>query len=254
MHQPIRISLLLSATALFAAACTSMDSQNSGYTDYNSPVATTNIPEAGPLSDPAPAANHYAAAPAANPVPAATVPQVPAVTNTPVANNTGSSYGIYAASDTNAAPVTTHEAPVLDYGQPQPQPNYNDSYTSYGPVNTPAANTAMANGTNGTNTTYDTYTNNSYDTYTTNNGNTGAGYNTNTAGGSAAIQVFATGSVAKAERIRQDMQQLGLPAVVDSVGGLYKVRIPYSDAGTARANLAHVRQASGEAGAFVTTR
>ncbi len=251
MYQPIRISLLLSAIALFAAACTNMDGQNSGYTGYSSPVATTNIPEAGPLSDPAPVTNHYAATPAANPVPAATVPQVPAVTSTPVANNTGSSYGIYAASNTNAVPVTTHEAPVLDYSQAQSQPqtNYNDSYTSYGPVNTPAANTASANGTNGTNTTYDTYTNNSY-----NNDNTGTGYNTNTAGGSAAIQVFATGSAAKAERIRQDMQQLGLPAVVDPVGGLYKVRIPYSDAGTARANLAHVRQTSGEAGAFVTTR
>jgi hypothetical protein len=261
MRQPIRTSLLLSVTALLAAACTNMpmEGQGTSYNNgYTAPATTGNVPEAGPLSDAAPAANTYAAAPAVNNqvpaatapqhVPVATVPQVPMAT-APVYDDNGSPYDVYAASS-SAAPVTNYAAPVVDYSQPQnqPQPNSNDSYTSYGPP----ANTAAA-------ATDNYYTDNSgagYDTYTSNN----TGYsNTNTyagsgGGGSAAIQVFATGSAAKAERIRQDMQGLGLPAVVDQVAGLYKVRIPYSDAGAARANLNRVRMASGESGAFVTTR
>ena len=74
------------------------------------------------------------------------------------------------------------------------------------------------------------------------------------AGGSAAVQVFATVSRDKAERIRQDIASQGLPAIVDQVDGLYKVRVPYSTASQARANLIKVRSVSGTPGAFVTSR
>lgn len=262
MRQFIRTPLLLSATALFAAACTNMPmegqdtSYNSGYT---SPTVTNNVPEAGPLSETT-AANTYAAAPVTNqvpaatapqPVPVATVPQVPAANYTPPVDNSGG-YDVYAAG--NAAPVNNYDnyaapaAPAtVDYSQPQAQPqaSYNDSYTSYGPVNTAAANTNTYAPVNTNTATYDPYA----------NSGGGAAYtNTYASAGGAAVQVFATGSAAKAERIRQDMQSQGLPAVVDQVGGLYKVRIPYGDEGAARANLIRVRQVSGESGAFVTTR
>ncbi|MEZ5535849.1 MAG: SPOR domain-containing protein [Thiolinea sp.] len=258
MRQPIRTSLLLSATALFAAACTNMpmEGQDTSYnTGYTSPVASgNNIPEAGPLSDPEPANTtgyNYTATPTYTaPVPAATAPQpVPVATVPQVPDNSGG-YDVYAAN--NTAPVANYAEPVVDYSQPQynqPQTTaYNDSYNSYDTSNT--ATYYPQSG--GDSYTTDTYANNDagYDT-SYNNTNT---YANASVGGSSAVQVFATGSAAKAERIRQDMQSQGLPAVVDQVGGLFKVRVPFQDEGAARANLARVRLASGEAGAFVTTR
>lgn len=54
--------------------------------------------------------------------------------------------------------------------------------------------------------------------------------------------------------MRSQMQSLGLNAVVDNVGGLYKVRIPFASRDQASANLSRVRSLSGESGAFITTR
>lgn len=269
MRQTIRTTLLLSSTALFAAACTNMpmEGQSTAYNTggYNTaPAPTSNVPEAGPLSaNNTPAAATYNADVAANVpvaaapqnIPVATVPQVPvpAATNynTVAATTNNNPYDTYAAAPAQTTP-TYSNAPantVVDYSQPQNTAN--NSYTDYGTGNT----TAAANPTvtnyypDNTGSGYDTYANNSA-------GNTGAsgGYSNAAATGGSAIQVFASGSQAKAEQISQNIRSQGLPAVVDTVNGLYKVRVPYPDAGAARANLIRVRQASGEAGAFVTTR
>ncbi|CAA6817525.1 MAG: Unknown protein [uncultured Thiotrichaceae bacterium] len=280
MRHAIRTTLLLSSTALFAAACTNMpmEGQNTAYNTggYNTtPAPTANVPEAGPLSATAPAVNNTPLVAANVPVatapqniPVATVPQVPvpAATNyNPVAaTSNNNAYGTYAAAPAQTTPTYSNPPAntVVDYSQPQNTAN--NSYTNYGtgnaaaPTNTAAANPAVTN-YYPDNTNYDTYANNNAgnngDSYT-NTGNTSAsgGYNTASATGSSAIQIFASGSQAKAEQISQNIRSQGLPAVVDVVNGLYKVRVPYPDAGAARANLIRVRQASGEAGAFVTTR
>nr|CAA6799896.1 MAG: Unknown protein [uncultured Thiotrichaceae bacterium] len=271
MHQTIRTTLLLSATALFATACTNMpvEGQNSSYnTGYNTaPQTTNNVPEAGPLSATTPATTYTAPVapvataanlPAATPpqnIPVATVPQVPTANTTAAVSNNNNAYSAYAATATNTA---------VDYSQPPA--NANNNYTNYAAVNTNTTpNTAAVTNYYPDNSSYDnssssnSYDNssnsNSYDTYANGNNNAATNYsNAGAASGGSAVQVFATGSQAKAERISQDMRSQGLPAIVDRVGGLYKVRVPYSDEGTARANLIRVRQASGEAGAFVTTR
>ena len=72
--------------------------------------------------------------------------------------------------------------------------------------------------------------------------------------GGAAVQVFASGSRGNAEQIKRSMDSRGLNAVIDQVDGLYKVRVPFGSESEARANLARVRSASGQSGAFVTFR
>lgn len=254
MRQTIRTTLLISSTALFAAACTNMptEGQDTAYNTggYNTaPAPMNNVPEAGPLTaDNTPAAATYNTTMAANApqnIPVATVPQVPAGNNYNNAavteTNNNSPYDNYAA-----APEQSNNTGV-DYSQPQD--NSNDSYTSYGTGNTTAAANPV--------TTYYPDNNASYDSYANNGNNNMAnngGYNNAAATGSSAVQVFASGSQAQAEQISQNMRSQGLPAVVDMVNGLYKVRIPYPDEGAARANLIRVRQASGEAGAFITHR
>lgn len=281
MRHTIRTTLLLSSTALFAAACTNMpmEGQNTAYNTggYNTtPAPTGNVPEAGPLSATAPAVNNTAVVAANVPVaaapqniPVATVPQVPvpAATNynTVAAAANNNPYDTYAAAPAQTTPTysNTPANTVVDYSQPQNTAN--NSYTNYGtgnaatPTNTAAATNPAVTNYYPDNSGYDTYANNNAGNNGggyTNTGNTGAsgGYSNAAATGSSAIQIFASGSQAKAEQISQNIRSQGLPAVVDTVNGLYKVRVPYPDAGAARANLIRVRQASGEAGAFVTTR
>ena len=232
---------------------------------------TASVPAAGA------GIQHAANVPAANPTPVGTVPQVPAATgnvatasytppaatnNTPPAANGGSSYDTYAANTTsNTAGNNSYNTYAASSNNSY---NYatdsngnnaaNTSYTSYGTAsasNSAAANTANTSSNNyyaGANTSYDTYTNN------TASSNNYATTSNASAGGSAAVQVFATVSRDKAERIRQDIASQGLPAIVDQVDGLYKVRVPYSTEGQARANLIKVRSVSGTPGAFVTSR
>lgn len=245
MKQTIRLTLLLSATALFTAACAPVpfENQSTASNTYTAPAPTpvsstvaAPVPEAGPLSEvaaaPAPqttAATVTVTVPAATATPVATVPQVPAATNT------GSSYDTYAASNTHSSGTT------YDYsgGGANSYTTYNNSTAS---ANTYAANTNTNNYYSGGNDSY------------TGGSNSYAAANSSGAGGTAAVQIFATVSQAKAERIRQDVSSQGLQAIVDQVDGLYKVRIPYPTASQARANLTRVRHVSGTPGAFVTTR
>ncbi len=243
MKHPIRLVLALSASALFAAGCSNTPYDATADDTAGSSYSSNNIPEAGPLTE---AVNTY---------------------NPPVNNQTVPQVDTYAY-------------------QPQPQPQYqpaqpqadNNSYDTYaGSDNSGGAvaydNSANANANpNNTggydysapgNETYSNYAAPSTDTYASNNnansyysgGNTAAPANTYSGGGGgAAVQVFASGSSSKAEQIKNSMSGRGLPAVVDNVAGLYKVRVPFGSEGEARANLARVRSASGEPGAFVTFR
>lgn len=85
-------------------------------------------------------------------------------------------------------------------------------------------------------------------------GGAAVGGSIGSSGGSHAVQVLASGSSSKAQQMRSQMQSLGLNAVVDNVGGLYKVRIPFASRDQASANLGRIRSLSGESGAFITTR
>ena len=283
MKQPIRLGLLLSVTALFASACTPVPFENQNTASYggsysaptpaapalpmNTAVTTpvAPVPEAGPLST-----NNYAATapqtlpanvPAANgnPTPVATVPQVPA-TNVAVANTNSSPYDSYAANNTYAAntPVAGSNAANNTYNTYAANANtssganydysgtaasINNTYTSYGTGT--AASTTNNYAATSTGNNYYSGGNDTYAAANTSNAS---------ASGSAAVQVFATISQAKAESIRQEIASQGLNAIVDQVDGLYKVRVPYSNRSQAQANLTRVRHVSGTPGAFVTTR
>ena len=274
MKLTIRLSLLISATALFASACTPVPMENQstpyGSGSYNTtpaPAVNTNVsnapvPEAGPLSETTYAANtpaqpQYptAAAPqvpaaTATPTPVATVPQVPAATHTNVAANT---YNPPAATNTsNSGPYDSYAANTTatntyDYSGTNAGTNGGaaNSYTSYSNTAPNTANTYAAANTNA----------GSSNNYYSGGGASTAPVTSNaSASGSAAVQVFATVSQAKAERIRQDIASQGVNAIVDQVDGLFKVRVPYATPGEARANLTRVRHVSGTPGAFVTTR
>lgn len=260
MRNTIRLSVLLSATALFASACTNMPADGQGGTygstynnDYNTNTASASVPEAGPLTEaantnyaPTYTASPVASAQTAAPVPVATVPQFPAQSydNSYAAAPAQPAYTAPAAPaaggyDSYAANTDTLANTSYDYSGAA---GSSGDYNSY---NTAAAAPAGNAGGN------DYYSNT--DAYASNTAAAPQTPNYATAGG-AAIQVFASVSQAKAERIRQEIASQGLNAVVDEIGGLYKVRVPYSSESEARAGLMRVRQASGEAGAFVTRR
>ncbi len=74
----------------------------------------------------------------------------------------------------------------------------------------------------------------------------------NSAGGSYAVQVVASPNRGTADAMRSQMQSAGFNAVVDQVGGYYKVRIPFSSESEAKANLSRVRSSVPDA--FYTVR
>ncbi|HPE61209.1 MAG: SPOR domain-containing protein [Thiothrix sp.] len=254
-----------------------------GPLDGSSSVSAYVPPQSVPTPAPAAYAPTYAPTPvmaqpqpqpmpvAAAPAPAAGYGSYDSYTGAPAANNGG--YDNYA----NTAPAPDNTA-YNNYANTAPAPdntaydnNYagaagntgydpSSSYNSYGPVpgNTPTYNTAPPNN----------YSTPGYD-YSAPNSNTagnsyytggdtyaggGSNYSSGSAGGSSAVQVFATVSQDKAQRLQQDLRSQGLNAVVDRVDGLFKVRVPFGSESEARSNLARVRSLSGESGAFVTSR
>jgi len=66
--------------------------------------------------------------------------------------------------------------------------------------------------------------------------------------------VLASGNSSTAQSMKRQMDALGFNAVVDNVGGLYKVRVPFASREEAASNLSRIRSSSGETGAFVTAR
>ena len=122
----------------------------------------------------------------------------------------------------------------------------NASYSNYGTTGGTTATSGYGTTTGGTSGSY-------YD-YTASSGAStgGTGSYANTAGGSYAVQVVASQSSGTAESMRSQMQSMGFNAVVDPVGGLYKVRVPFSSESEAKANLGRIRSSVPDA--FYTVR
>jgi hypothetical protein len=163
--------------------------------------------------------------------------------NTQAGATTGGDYAPYGSNTYGTTTAST------DYG--------------YGTTTAPAANTGTTSNTSyydygaGTASTGSAYggtttasTGNYYD-YTA-PGSSSAGSYSNSAGGSYAVQVVASPNSSTAEAMRSQMQSAGFNAVVDHVGGYYKVRIPFSSESEAKSNLSRIRSTVPDA--FYTVR
>ena len=134
-----------------------------------------------------------------------------------------------------------------------PMPSMNDQYNAYN-----NNNSNSSSGSSGSSNYYDYSgsSNSSGSSYSGSNsysaGSAYSGASSGSASGSFAIQVLASGNRNTANSMQQQMQGQGFNAVVDSVGGLYKVRIPYTSRGDAQSNLSRVRGSVPDA--FLTTR
>ncbi|WP_084260290.1 SPOR domain-containing protein [Thiothrix lacustris] len=166
-------------------------------------------------------------------------------------------------------------APTTQTTTPQAGATTGGDYNSYG-GNTAGAATGYntgtaANTTTTSNPSYYDYSSGGAPTGGTTSGygaapvsNTGGSYYdynapssggsaSNSVGGSYAVQVLASQSSGTAESMRSQMQSMGFNAVVDQVGGFYKVRVPFSSENEAKSNLGRIRS-SGAPDAFYTMR
>lgn len=119
----------------------------------------------------------------------------------------------------------------------------NASYYDYG-----AGSASTGSGTAG----YGTGSTGSYYDYTAPGSSSSGGGYSNSAGGSFAVQVVASPNRGTADAMRSQMQSAGFNAVVDQVGGYYKVRIPFSSESEAKSNLSRIRSSVPDA--FCTVR
>jgi hypothetical protein len=150
--------------------------------------------------------------------------------NADTAYNAGSASSYdYAAAPAPAANTNT-AGNYYDYGSGAPY----DSYYS---------GSSSSTGTSSAGSNY-------YD-YSASGSSSGGGSN-GSATGSYAVQVIASPNRGTAEAMLSQMQSSGFTAVIDQVGGYYKVRIPYSSASEAKASLGRVRATVPDA--FYTTR
>ena len=163
----------------------------------------------------------------------------PMASTTPQASATGdyNTGGSYAATGTTGAYDPNAAAPAAN--------NYYD-YSS-GSSSTGAAAPSSSG--------YDNYYANSTGgssggSYDYNSGSTGG--SNGSASGSYAVQVLASPNRGTAESMLNQMRSAGFTAVIDNVGGYYKVRIPYGSASEAKASLGRVRGTVPDA--FYTTR
>lgn len=256
MKHSLRLALALSATVFLVSACS-----NTPYEDPSATGSTSNIPEAGPLTDGGSYGGTYAQPQQGGSSnyypPQIAQPQQPQYGGSYAQGGQqgqqGSGYDTYAANgydqtqggqqgQLGGSYDTAGTTEAYDYSG-----GNNDSYDSY------SANTNSNSGSSGG----DYYANGSSDNSGGNDyyaGGGGSGTSIGSSSGRAAVQVFASGSSSKAQQVRSSMASRGLNAVVDSVDGLYKVRVPFGSESEARSNLMRVRSASGESGAFVTFR
>lgn len=255
MKHSLRLTLALSATVFFVSACS-----NTPYEDTSETGSTSNIPEAGPLTGSGGYGGSYV-----QPQQGSTSNYYPPQTTQPQQPQYGGGYGqggqpqqpqgggydSYATGGYDQSQGTQANQGGYDTAGTTGGYDYsggnNDSYDSY------SSNTGGNSGSSGG----DYYANGSSsggNDYYAGGGNSGGGSSIGSSSGRAAVQVFASGSSSKAQQVRSSMASRGLNAVVDSVDGLYKVRIPFGSESEARSNLMRVRSASGESGAFVTFR
>ena len=165
--------------------------------------------------------------------------------NTQAGATTG---GDYAPYNSNTYGGTTTGGTDYGYGTTTAPPantgtTSNTSYYDYG-----AGSASTGSGTAG----YGTGSTGSYYDYTAPGSSSSGGGYSNSAGGSFAVQVVASPNRGTAEAMRSQMQSAGFNAVVDQVGGYYKVRIPFSSESEAKANLSRVRSSVPDA--FYTVR
>lgn len=123
----------------------------------------------------------------------------------------------------------------------------NMSYYDYG-AGSASTGSSYGSGTAG----YGTGSTGSYYNYTAPSGTSSGGGYSNSAGGSFAVQVVASPNRGTAEAMRSQMQSAGFNAVIDQVGGYYKVRVPFSSESEAKANLSRIRSSVPDA--FYTVR
>jgi hypothetical protein len=146
-----------------------------------------------------------------------------------------------------------------DYGTgtTTPAASTGSSYYDYGNGSTTGGSTSgsgydsyyggsSTTGTSGTSGSYYDYSGSGSSSYGSGGGSNGS------ATGSYAVQVVASPNRNTAEAMRSQMQSAGFTAVIDQVGGYYKVRIPYSSASEAKASLGRIRSTVPDA--FYTTR
>lgn len=236
MTSQLKVGVMSTLVALALSACSTAPVEEM---DTN---AVASIPESGPLvqgnaSTPAPAQPQYNTqaqyqpdyeANTYVPAPAYTPPQPQYQTETQGYDDGGST----GYEDTT---------PVANYGTTTNSGTADSAYDVYDNYGRPKAQPKPLYDYSGSDGYSDAYAG-------------GTGSSVGSSGGSHAVQVLATGSSSKAQSMRSQMQSLGLNAVVDNVGGLYKVRIPFASRDQASANLSRVRSLSGESGAFITTR
>lgn len=162
------------------------------------------------------------------------------------------------STDTQAGAVTdaygTTTVPAAysgTYGTNSAAPA-SDSYSYYnaspanGGYDTYANTTAGAN--TGSSTSY-------YDYSAPGSSGSGSSYSAGSSGsasGSHAVQVVASPNRGTAESMQRQMQSQGFSAVIDQVGGYYKVRIPFTTESEAKATLSRVRSSVPDA--FYTVR
>ncbi|WP_020558876.1 SPOR domain-containing protein [Thiofilum flexile] len=190
---------------------------------------------------------------------------VPAPAYTPPAQSQSQYQAATQGYDDGGSTSYEDTTPVANYGT--------NSTTNYGSItNYDTSSTNTASNTSSNSGSYDMYDNygrpkaqakpqydysgsEGYpDSYSDSGSGGGGSSSSGSASGSHAVQVLATGNSSKAQSMRSQMQAVGLSAVVDNVGGLYKVRVPFASRDQASANLARIRSLSGESGAFITTR
>ncbi|TXH67162.1 MAG: SPOR domain-containing protein [Thiothrix sp.] len=249
MKHSLRLTLALSATVFFVSACS-----NTPYEDPSETGSTSNIPEAGPLTSGGYSGNYTQPQPGGGSAyypPQTAQPQQPqygAGYAQGQGGQPGNGYDTYASGSYDQSQGGQQDQGAYDMAGTTGGYDYsgggsNDTYDSY------SANTSSNNNSGG-----DYYANNSSGNSGGNDYYSGGGGGIGRSSGRAAVRVFGSGSSSKAQQVRSSMASRGLNAVVDSVDGLYKVRIPFSSESEARSNLMRVRSASGESGAFVTFR
>jgi hypothetical protein len=154
----------------------------------------------------------------------------PAVGPNQQAGATGDAYG------TTAAPTAGTYGTTAGAGTPPA-----GGYDNYGSTGAGTASNYYDYSAPGSSASGSTYSGSGY-----------PGGSTGSASGSHAVQVIASPNRNTADAMQRQMQSQGFTAVVDQVGGYYKVRIPFASAEEAKSALGRVRSSVPDA--FYTIR
>lgn len=179
----------------------------------------------------------------------------PVPTDNAQAGATTNTYGSYGTTTGSTGAAT-------DYGygsyntasNTTTQPANNNSYFNYGTGGTASGGTTTGGyGNTGGGYNYD------YTAPSSGGSSYGGGYSSysggsasNSVSGRYAVQVVASSNRSTADAMVSQMSAMGFNAVVDNVGGLYKVRVPFSSESEAKSSLGRIRSSVPDA--FYTVR